>query len=133
MPTMIFVNLPVKDLARSTEFYKGLGFDQNMQFSDENASSIVISDTIHVMLLREDYFATFTSNPIAAPSTGTQAIYALSRDSREDVDALLGKVQAAGGQEPREASEMDGMYGRTFQDPDGHLWEAMWMDPDALQ
>lgn len=125
---MIFVNLPVKDLPRATAFYTSLGFEQNMQFSDENASAIVISDTITVMLLAVPFFQTFTAKPVGDPAAQTSAIFALSAESREAVDELVRKAVAAGGQEAREAQDMGFMYQRAFNDLDGHLWETAYMD-----
>jgi predicted lactoylglutathione lyase len=129
---MIFPNLPVKDLGRATDFYTKLGFEKNAQFSDENASSIVISDTIVVMLLKDDYFKTFTTKTIADTTKQAEVLLALSRDSREDVDDLVDKALAAGGKQPREAQDLGFMYQRSFEDPDGHTWEVFHMDPAAV-
>ena len=133
MPTMIFVNLPVKDLGTSPAFYEALGYQRNPQFSDENASSIVISEHIHVMLLTEKFFSTFTKKAIADAGTTTESILCISADSREAVDALADKALASGGSFSNEPMDEGFMYGRSFQDPDGHLWEVMWMDPAAAQ
>ena len=130
---MIFPNLPVQDLERATEFYTNLGFEKNQQFSDENASSIVISDTIVVMLLQQDYFKTFTKKAITDTSSQTEMLLALSRDSKEDVDDLVDRAITAGGKEPREAQDQGFMYGRAFEDPDGHTWEVFYMDPSYVQ
>lgn len=132
MSTKIFVNLPVKDLAKSTEFFTKLGYTKNDQFSDENASSIVISDSIYVMLLKEPFYKTFTRKEIADTTTTNEAILALSADSREEVDELADKALAAGGQPSNDPMEEGFMYGRSFQDLDGHLWEVFWMDPAAV-
>ena len=132
MPKMIFVNLPVKDLQRATDFYTQLGYEKNDQFSDENASCIVISDTIFVMLLVEDFFTTFTHRPISDAKSQTGVILALSADSREDVDHLIGQVVATGG-EKGEPSDQGFMYSQSFRDPDGHMWETLYMDPTAIQ
>ena len=132
MPTIIFPNLPVKDLERSTAFYKQLGYEQNMDFSDENASCIVISDTIIMMLLKESYFSTFTSKQVTDATKQAEVILGLSMDSRDAVDEITTKAAAAGGVEAREAMEQEGfMYSRAFQDPDGHLWEVFYMEPGA--
>jgi predicted lactoylglutathione lyase len=131
MPTMIFVNLPVKDLQRSTAFYTALGYGTNPQFSDENATNVVVSDTIYLMLLVEPFFKTFTDKQVVDASTSVETIVALSADSREEVDALVDRALAAGGTAPR-GPQYDGfMYQRSFTDPDGHLFEILWMDPDA--
>lgn len=133
MPKMIFVNLPVSDVQRATAFYTGLGFEMNPQFSNENASCIVISDTIFVMLLVKEFFATFTARPVADATAQIGSILALSTDSREEVDELMAKVLANGGLEPEEARDLGFMYSRMFEDPDGHTWEPMWMDPSAVE
>lgn len=132
MPTMIFLNLPVKDLAASTRFYEAIGCEKNEQFSDENAASMVWSDTIIFQLLTRDYFKTFTPRPIANPREATGMLIALSRDSREEVDAITEAAAVAGGKaDIRERQDMGFMYIRTFEDPDGHVFEPMWMDADA--
>lgn len=133
MSRMIFVNLPVKDLSASTAFFEALGFSKNSQFSDENASSIVISDTIHVMLLTEPFFKGFTRKDIADSTTSTEAMIALSADSRDAVDELADKAIAAGGQTATDPQDHGFMYGRSFYDLDGHHWEVMWMDPSAIE
>lgn len=133
MPRKIFVNLPVKDLRASTDFYTALGFGQNMRYSDENASCIVISDDVVVMLLVEKFFSTFTTRQIADTSTHTEAILALSAESRSEVDTVVNRALAAGGKPATEPKEEGPMYGWSFADPDGHLWEIIWMDPSAVQ
>jgi predicted lactoylglutathione lyase len=133
MTTQIFVNLPVKDLPRATEFYKALGYEQNPEYSDENASCIVVSDTIIVMLLTEQYFSTFTGKPVSDASAQTEVILAVSAESKDAVDSLAAKAVAAGGSEPRAPSDLGFMYSRAFHDLDGHLWETAWMDPNAAE
>lgn len=133
MSTLIFVNLPVSDLERSKSFYLALGFEINPQFTDENAACIVISDTIFAMLLVKPFFSRFTSKEIADTSTTVAAINALSADSREDVDALADKAIAAGGTQTNEPQDLGFMYSRSFQDPDGNMWETFWMDPAHVQ
>jgi predicted lactoylglutathione lyase len=128
---MIFINLPVRDLDRSTAFYKAIGAEQNMQFSDDTAAMMVLSETIHVMLLTHDKFAQFTSKPIADAHQSAQVLLAISADSREAVDQITEKALAAGGRESRPVEDHGWMYGRSFEDPDGHIWEPMWMDVDA--
>ncbi|MFF7243303.1 VOC family protein [Embleya sp. NPDC008237] len=132
MARMIFVNLPVQDLAKATAFYTALGFEQNAQFSDENASSFAISDTIHLMVLVEPFFKTFTKKEIADAMRTTEAIVCLSADSREEVDELVEKAFAAGGGTSNDPMDQGFMYGRSFQDPDGHLWEVVYMDMSAM-
>ncbi|RMI37711.1 VOC family protein [Streptomyces triticirhizae] len=130
---MIFVNLPVKDLERSKEFFTKLGYSFNPQFSDENAACLVISETIYSMLLTEDFFRTFTKKQIADTGTHQETLIGLSADSREAVDELADRALAAGGTAAGDPLDMDGMYGRSFYDLDGHHWEVMWMDPAATQ
>lgn len=133
MSTMIFVNLSVKDLDRAKEFYTQLGFSINSQFTDENASSVVISDTIYVMLLTEEFMRRFTSKQLADAHTVTEAINALGVDSREAVDDLADRALAAGGTETRPAEDQGFMYSRAFADPDGHQWESVYMDPGYVE
>ncbi|UGY94893.1 VOC family protein [Streptomyces gobiensis] len=128
MPKKIFVNLPVKDLDRSIAFFTELGFSFDSQFTDENASCLVISDDIYAMLLVEPYFRTFTKKDIADATTSTEAILCLGVDSRQEVDELADKALAAGGQPAMDSNDQGFMYGRSFQDPDGHHWEVMYMD-----
>jgi uncharacterized protein len=133
MPKMIFVNLPVKDLAAATRFYEAIGFEKNAQFSDENASSMAWSDTIVFMLLTRDYYKTFTSKPIADAHAQSATLIALSRDSREEVDAITEAAAKAGGKaDVREPQELGFMYGRSFEDLDGNIFEPMWMDMSAM-
>lgn len=131
--TMIFVNLPVKDLEASKAFWGKLGYSCNAQFSDENGACLVISDTIYAMLLTEPRFKDFTHKAIADTSTTTEALLCLSAESRDAVDALVDAAVGAGGTEPRPAQDHGFMYGRAFEDLDGHTWEIMWMDPAAVQ
>ena len=133
MSKMIFVNLPVKDLAASTRFYEAIGCKKNEQFSNEQAASMVLSDTITVMLLTHEFFSTFTSKSIADAHKTCEVLIALSQDSREDVDSITEAAATAGGvSDIREAQDMDFMYGRSFEDPDGHVFEPFWMDVDAM-
>lgn len=132
MPSMIFVNLPIADLAASMAYYKALGFDHNPQFTDETAACIVISDTIFVMLLTPAKFKEFSPLPIPDAKAGVQALYALSRDSREAVDAIAESGLKAGGTEFRPAQDMGFMYSRAVADIDGHVWEYVWMDMSGM-
>lgn len=132
MPRMIFVNLPVKDLAAATRFYAAIGCEKNEQFSGEQAAMMVWSDTITFMLLTRDYFATFISKPITDAHTACEVLLALSRDSREEVDGIVKAARDGGGKaDVRETMDMGWMYNRAFQDPDGHVFEAVWMDVAA--
>jgi predicted lactoylglutathione lyase len=132
MPKMIFVNLPVSDLARATAFYQAVGAAKNPQFSDETASCMVFSETIHVMLLTHDKFRQFTPRKIADAKTSSEVLICISAESRDAVDDVVGKAQAAGGgADPGPKQEYGFMYGRSFEDPDGHIWELMWMDVAA--
>lgn len=132
MAKLIFVNLPVSDLARATAFYQAVGAEKNAQFSDGTASCMVVSETIHVMLLTHDKFRQFTPKKIADAKTSSEVLICISADSREAVDELVGKVRAAGGGvDPCRKQDYGFMYGRSFEDPDGHIWEVMWMDVAA--
>jgi uncharacterized protein len=132
VPKMIFVNLPVKDLTTATRFYEAIGCEKNEQFSDEQATSMVWSDTITFQLLTRDFFATFISKPIADAHETCQVLLALTRDSRDDVDAIAEAAASAGGKtDVREVMDMGWMYNRAFADPDGHVFEAVWMDMNA--
>lgn len=133
MPKMLFVNLPVKDLAVATSFYEAIGFEKNAQFSNEQASSMVWSDAITFQLMARDYYQTFTSKPIADAHETSAALFALSRDSREEVDAIVAAAAKAGGTaDVREAQDMGFLYVRTFADPDGNVFEPAWMDMSAM-
>jgi uncharacterized protein len=131
MTQMIFVNLPVNDLERSKAFYEAIGFRNEPKFSNDAAAMMVLSDTISVMLLTHPFYATFTRKPIADANATSQVLLAISRDSPAEVDRITDAAGAAGGRAdvaPRQ--EMGAMmYGRSFEDPDGHHWEPMWMDP----
>ncbi len=133
MTKMIFVNLPVKDLAASTRFYQAIGCEKNDQFSDHKASSMVWSDTITLQLLSNDYFGTFTPRRIAQARETTEVLIALTLESRAEVDAMAKAAAGAGGQaDVRAAMDMGFMYNRSFSDPDGHMFEAVWMDMSAM-
>src|SRR4030095_3143082 len=135
MSKLIFINLPVTDLGRSIAFYEAIGGRKEPKFSNERASMIVISDAINVMLLTHDFYKTFTGKPIADAHQSSQVLLALSADSKADVDATISKASAAGGvADPGPKQEMgELMYGRSFEDPDGHHWEVMWMDTKAAE
>lgn len=133
MATKIFVNLPVKDLAKSMTFFKALGFSFNPQFTDETAACMVISDSIYAMLLTHAKFGEFTSKRIAGASQTKEVLNALSRDSRSEVDVLVDAAVKAGGVEPRPSKDYGFMYYRSFDDLDGHTWEIMHMDESAIQ
>jgi uncharacterized protein len=128
----IFVNLAVKDLDESVKFFTKLGFSFDPRFTDETATCMIVSDEAFVMLLVENRFQDFTRKELADPTTQTEAIVALSADSRKEVDELADKALEAGGSPANDPIEMDFMYGRSFQDLDGHLWEVVWMDPSAV-
>ncbi len=132
MPQMIFVNLPVADVARSTAFYEAIGCTKDARFSNEQASAMQLSDTIVFMILSQDFFRTFTPKPIADARAVTEALICISRDSREAVDAIVEAAARAGGKaDIREKQDMGFMYGRSFEDPDGHIFEPMFMDLEA--
>jgi len=130
---MIFVNLAVEDLDRSVDFFTKLGFSFNPQFTDEHATCMIVSDQAFVMLLVKSRFKDFTKKDLVDSTAQTEAILALSAESREQVDELADKALEAGGTAANEPMEMDFMYGRSFNDPDGHLWELVWMDPSAAE
>ncbi len=134
MTKMIFVNLPVADVARSATFYEAIGMEKDARFSNEQAVAMVWSDTITFMLLDHGFYSTFTSKPIADARTSSEVLLCLSRDSRADVDAITEAAVAAGGTgDPRPAQDMGFMYSRAFEDLDGHIFEPMWMDLAAAQ
>lgn len=129
MAKQMFLNLPVKDLDASVGFFTALGFSFNPDFTDENATCMIVNDNAFVMLLVENFFKTFTSKPLADARSTTEAIMSLSLDSREAVDELVRTALTAGGTPSEEAQDYGFMYTHSFQDPDGHLWEVFWMDP----
>lgn len=132
MPQLIFVNLPVGDLARATAFYQAIGATRNERFSDGTASCMVLSDTIHVMLLTHDKFRQFTPKPIADARAVSEVLICISADSRSAVDDVVSRARGAGGAaDPSPRQDHGFMYGRSFEDPDGHIWEVMWMDVEA--
>jgi predicted lactoylglutathione lyase len=133
MAKMIFVSLPVSDLARATAFYQAIGAVRNPQFSDDTASCMVFSDTIHAMLMTHDKYRQFTTKKIVDAKTSSQMLLCVSADSRAEVDELVGKAEAAGGTlDPSPVDDYDFMYGRSFEDPDGHAWGVNWMDMEAF-
>lgn len=132
MPKMIFVNLPVAKLDAAKAFYEALGFTNNPHFSDDTAACMVFSEAINVMLLTHDKWRTFTSRPIP-PKDSSEVMLAVSCDSREAVDAMAGTAAAHGGMaEVNPVQDLGFMYSRSLTDPDGHVWEAVWMDPAAV-
>jgi uncharacterized protein len=135
MARMIFVNLPVEDLERSKRFYEAIGARNEPKFSNEAAAMMVLSDTIHVMLLTKPFYATFTGKPIADAHNSSEVLLALSCESAAEVDQLVQAAAGNGGKaDPGPKQEMGGlMYGRSFEDPDGHHWEPMWMDPQMAE
>ena len=133
MSKMIFVNLPVRDLAASTKLYLALGGELNPQFSNDQASSVMFSDAIVVMLLTHEHYGQFTQRPIGDARRESQALLALTVDSRDAVDRTLTQAIAAGGRaDPNPLQHHGFMYGRSVEDPDGNVWEIMWMDAAAL-
>jgi predicted lactoylglutathione lyase len=132
MSRTVYVNLPVADLQRSVEFFTALGFSFNPQFTNENATCMIVSDTIFVMLLVKPFFQTFTNRRIADATESTEVLIALSCESREEVDAVMEKALAAGATLPAETQDHGFMYGRSFADLDGHIWELGWMDVSRM-
>ena len=133
MARKIFVNLAVKDLDKAVEFFTKLGFSFDPRFTDKTATCMIVSDEAFVMLLVESKFREFTKKELADATTQTEAILALSAESREQVDELADKALEVGGSPANDPMDMGVMYGRSFQDLDGHLWEVIWMDPSALE
>ena len=133
MPTKIFVNLPVKDLSKSIEFYKKLGFSINPQFTDETAACVVISDDIYAMILTQDKFKQFTKKEIADSTKTTEVLVALTAASRAKVDEFAKKAVEGGGKIHRDPEDHGWMYGHSIEDPDGHIWEIFWMDESKVQ
>jgi uncharacterized protein len=129
MPRMTFVNLPVRDLARSVRFFERLGFRFDDRFTDDRAACMVVSEQTCVMLLARPFFATFTTKPVADATTSTQAIVALSAESRQDVDTLVDTALESGASAAMTPTDEGYMYGRSFYDLDGHAWEVIWMEP----
>ena len=133
MSTKVFVNLPTTDLERAKAFYTALGCEINPLFTDENAACVVWSDDIYFMVLKTEFFATFTDKPIADPKVVCQVSVSFSQDSREDVDALAEKALAAGGSEPKPAQDYGFMYSRDIDDPDGNSLGFLYMTPEAVE
>ena len=130
MSRMIFVNLPVEDLERSKSFYEAIGFRCEPKFSNDAAAMMVLTEAISVMLLTRPFYATFTRKPIADARNSSQVLLCISCDSPADVDRIINAAASAGGKpDVGPKQDVGVMYGRSFEDPDGHQWEPMWMDP----
>lgn len=132
MAKQIFVNLPVKDLNRSKEFFSKIGFSFNEQFTDEKAACLVIGENIYAMLLREEFFKNFTKKEISDATKSTEVLIAIDADSRDKVNEMVTKAKEAGGSVYREPQDHGWMYGHSFADPDGHQWEVLYMDESAI-
>ena len=133
MAKMIFVNLPVTDLERSMAFYEAVGFTNNPQFTNDQAAAMMWSDEIFVMLLTHDFWKTFTDKTLPDARSVAQVLLCLSQDSRDEVDAIVDRAVDAGGRaEPTPNQDHGFMYGRSFEDPDGHIWENVFMDMAAV-
>jgi len=130
---LIFVNLPVHDVSASTAFFRTLGFDFDEKFTNESCACLVVSEQAYVMLVAESRFAEFTTKPIADARQSTEAILCVSAESREAVDAFADDALRAGASSANEPMDHGFMYGRSFCDLDGHLWEVMWMSPEAVE
>lgn len=133
MSQQIFVNLPVADLPRSIAFFTALGFTFNPQWTDDTATCMIIGDNIFAMLLVRERFQTFTPKPVADARESTEVLLCLSRDSREAVDAMVRQAVAAGGSTYNQPQDHGFMYGHGFQDPDGHIWELVWLAPPTAK
>ena len=132
MATNIFLNLPVKDLNKSVEFFTKLGYTFNQQFTSPEATCMIVSDTIYVMLLVESYFQSFITKKIADTKTTVEALIGLSAESKEAVDKLVDTAISAGGTQTKDPQDHGFMYTRTFEDLDGHVWEIFWMNPNHV-
>lgn len=132
MSRKLFVNLPVKELDRSVRFFTALGFSFNAHFTDETATCMIVSDSSFVMLLTEEKFRQFTPRQLCDTKQATEVLLCLSAESRAEVDQLVAKAVAAGGSLYKEPIDFGFMYGHSFQDPDGHQWEVMFMEPEAI-
>ncbi len=130
---LMFLNLPVADRDASREFFGSLGFEFDQRFTDETCACMVVSDQAYVMLLTSEKFAEFATTPIADTSNSTQALFCVSAASREGVDEFVDTALGAGGSPARDPQDYGFMYGRSFRDLDGHTWEVMWMDPQAVE
>jgi uncharacterized protein len=131
-PKTLIVNMAVRDLPRSMEFFRSLGFDFNLKFTDDKAACVILSEQAYVMLLSETFFRTFTKRQPCDTSTHTEGMFALSCDSRAEVDDMVAKAIHAGGKPAMDATDHGFMYGSSFYDLDGHHWEVFWMDPKAI-
>ena len=131
MSRQIYVNLPVKDVAKTKAFFSALGFQFEPKFSNEDAICMIVADDIYVMLLVEKFFKTFIKTEICDARKSTEVLLCLSCTSRAEVDAFVAKAVKAGGGIPRESQDHGFMYGHAFTDLDGHLWELVYMDPNA--
>ncbi|EUJ42999.1 VOC family protein [Listeria riparia] len=131
-PKMLFVNLAVKDLDKSVEFFTALGFEFNPQFTNEKATCMILNENTFIMLLVEEFFQNFTKKTVAEPATTTEAIMAISADTREEVDEIVEKALAAGGKVSNDKMDEGFMYSWSFQDVDNHLWEVIYMDPSTI-
>jgi predicted lactoylglutathione lyase len=133
MPTNIFVSYTTADLDRSKAFYTALGATINPLFTDENAACFVWDENIYLMVLKREFFATFTDKQVADPAITAQVQVAFTRDSRDDVDTVADAGLAAGGSEPRPAQDLGFMYSRDLEDPDGNVVAFIWMEPQAAE
>ena len=132
MATKIFVNLPVKDLGKSKEFFTKIGFTINSQFTDETAACVVITEDIYAMILTHKKFKEFTPKEIADTTKTSEVLTCLSFDSKEKVNEVMYHALQAGGTEARDPMDYGFMFSRSFNDPDGHIWEIIWMDPATI-
>jgi predicted lactoylglutathione lyase len=131
-PRKLFVNIPVEDLQRSVDFFEAVGFTFNTQFTDETATCMLVGEDAYFMLLTKDKFSDFSKRPVGDPHKETRAMFAISCESREAVDAIVRKAVAAGGSVVGEPADLDFMYSATFADVDGYRWEPFWMDPKTV-
>ncbi|MBC1604123.1 VOC family protein [Paenilisteria rocourtiae] len=130
---MTFITLPVKNLNTSVDFFAALGFEFNPQFTDENATCLILNDTTFVMLVVESFFKNFTKKDLSDATATTESILGFSAENRDEVDAFVEKALASGGSASNDTVDHGFMYSGSFQDPDGHLWEVMYMEPNVVQ
>ncbi len=133
MSRLLFLNLPVADLAASRDFFAELGFDFNEKFCDEGAACMVVYERAFVMLLQRERFAEFVTKPVADAAAATALTACVSAESRDEVDSLAEAATAAGASPAKDPQDYGFMYQRSFHDLDGHLWEIAWMDPVAVE
>jgi predicted lactoylglutathione lyase len=133
MPPSIFINLPIKDLTRTNAFFQQLGFSFNEKFSNEQATCMIINEQAFAMLLQTEFFKGFIKTDISDAFKATEVLLAIDKESKEAVDQFVDQAITLGALEARDSQDLGFMYSRSFHDPDGHIWEVFWMDPDSME